>query len=433
MIESDRVSAAGGTISMLSDGTFTYTPAGGFTGVDSFRYVISDGNGGRSTGTVTLSVGINGGPTAPEYAISGIVKTDDSARLNWPNPVGSAAVVKYAFLDSLPDYYSQWPESLKASFQSFNLQQREATRGLLASIESFTGLKFVEVASAGDAVITFGSVNSGTYGFAWSPLGSQTGTYDGDVWVNFAVVGSVLEPGTMAYRTLVHEVGHALGLEHAVLPSSEITWQYSVMAGSRYPTLSDDLADEYRLYDVAALQSLYGVNSAHATSYDVYDASMLVDRTYVIWDAAGHDVMDLSASAKAVRIDLTPGSFSTAHSTGQNNIAIAFGALIEDAIGSAWNDFIAGNAAANLIMGGRGNDTLSGGDGRDIFAFGLNWGSDTITDFVRGVDRLDFTASGATPEELSIVSSEGSTMVSFGESRVMLMGVEALTPADCVI
>ncbi|TRZ41772.1 Ig-like domain-containing protein [Robertkochia solimangrovi] len=38
------------------DGTFTYTPKPGFTGMDTFTYTISDGNGGSSTATVTINV-----------------------------------------------------------------------------------------------------------------------------------------------------------------------------------------------------------------------------------------------------------------------------------------------------------------------------------------------------------------------------------------
>lgn len=38
------------------DGTFTYTPAAGFTGTDSFEYSVSDGNGGTAQGTVNVTV-----------------------------------------------------------------------------------------------------------------------------------------------------------------------------------------------------------------------------------------------------------------------------------------------------------------------------------------------------------------------------------------
>jgi hypothetical protein len=45
-----------GTVSVNPDGTVTYTPADGYTGDDSFEYVIRDGDGGTATGTITITV-----------------------------------------------------------------------------------------------------------------------------------------------------------------------------------------------------------------------------------------------------------------------------------------------------------------------------------------------------------------------------------------
>ena len=48
-------STNGGTVTMAANGTFTYLPPVGFTGVDSFPYTVSDGIG-TATGTVNVSV-----------------------------------------------------------------------------------------------------------------------------------------------------------------------------------------------------------------------------------------------------------------------------------------------------------------------------------------------------------------------------------------
>ena len=47
---------ANGTATHNGDGTFLYTPTGGFSGSDSFTYVVSDGAGGTDTGTVNITV-----------------------------------------------------------------------------------------------------------------------------------------------------------------------------------------------------------------------------------------------------------------------------------------------------------------------------------------------------------------------------------------
>ena len=48
--------AAGGQVTLLADGTFTYQPATGFVGIDSFAYAVGDGQGGSATATVSLNV-----------------------------------------------------------------------------------------------------------------------------------------------------------------------------------------------------------------------------------------------------------------------------------------------------------------------------------------------------------------------------------------
>jgi hypothetical protein len=53
---SDSTSANGGSVSVSSDGAFSYVPPAGFTGTDTFNYTVSDGNGGTDTSTVTIMV-----------------------------------------------------------------------------------------------------------------------------------------------------------------------------------------------------------------------------------------------------------------------------------------------------------------------------------------------------------------------------------------
>lgn len=47
---------ANGMVRINSDNTITYQPRRGFKGIDSFSYVIDDGNGGQDTGLVTVNV-----------------------------------------------------------------------------------------------------------------------------------------------------------------------------------------------------------------------------------------------------------------------------------------------------------------------------------------------------------------------------------------
>ena len=64
----DATSANGGSVSVNPDGTFTYTPAGGFAGADSFDYTITDANGDTSTATVTVLVDAVPDPVDDSYS-----------------------------------------------------------------------------------------------------------------------------------------------------------------------------------------------------------------------------------------------------------------------------------------------------------------------------------------------------------------------------
>ncbi|MGO8041650.1 RTX toxin [Rhizobium johnstonii] len=50
--------------------------------------------------------------------------------------------------------------------------------------------------------------------------------------------------------------------------------------------------------------------------------------------------------------------------------------------GNALNNVIVGGSGSNTLTGGAGNDTLTGGAATDVFVYLLNWGHDTITNFV---------------------------------------------------
>jgi len=66
-----------------------------------------------------------------------------------------------------------------------------------------------------------------------------------------------------------------------------------------------------------------------------------------------------------------------------DNIGIAYGAVIENAVGGSGDDVLIGNQAANK---------LTGGEGADRFLFADDGSIDTITDFHSGVDLIDLSA-----------------------------------------
>jgi Ca2+-binding RTX toxin-like protein len=59
--------------------------------------------------------------------------------------------------------------------------------------------------------------------------------------------------------------------------------------------------------------------------------------------------------------------------------------------GGSGNDILSGGTGKDVVDGGSGQDSLTGGDGKDTFVFASRYGSDTIVDFVNGIDRIDIS------------------------------------------
>lgn len=230
------------------------------------------------------------------------------------------------------------------------------------------------------------------------------------------ITNSTIALGGPSLSLALHEIGHAIGLSHPgdyngggssyendaeFYQDSE---QYSVMSYwsgnktgavlGRFTTDEDGNsvymggATGLGLFDIAALQRVYGANETTYTTDTTYgfnsntgDEGWTLDGKSdwiqaAIWDAGGIDTIDMSGYAEDAEIDLREEAFS---STGglKYNLAIAKGAIIENAIGGTGNDSLRGNAVANVLSGG--DDTLNGGGGADTAIFSGNFVDYLIT------------------------------------------------------
>ncbi|MBI4989460.1 MAG: hypothetical protein HZC23_11625 [Rhodocyclales bacterium] len=213
-------------------------------------------------------------------------------------------------------------------------------------------------------------------------LGMNRASYphpEGDVWLNAAVPDvSYSAPGGLGFGILLHEFGHALGLKHphddggngkpdfaSLGIGSMDDGFYTVMSYNDPP--SPSFSYGYQItpmpLDILAIQHIYGSNNSYHTGDDSYllAADNLV-RT--LWDAGGNDSIVATMLPSAVTISLAEGALNQ-HGT-YSYTAIAYNTTIENAVGSAFNDTLTGNAAANVLYGWTGADTMSGGAGDDI-------------------------------------------------------------------
>lgn len=353
---------------------------------------------------------------------------------NWGKSWNTLVPIPYTFLTQPYGYLSP-----TTNFSVFSAAQRTALARNMQLVSDVANLSFVEVPDNGAAGgannqrVGFYNVNSSSVPFwgAASNTSSPTRILSADVAVNLYRGNQQggWDIGGSNPRKLMHELLHTLGLDHPG-PYNGDTANYETQAlfqqdSNQYTVMSywaasvtgaDHFADDYvwsgstpLLYDVAALQKLYGANMTTRTGNTVYGFNATADRevfdlslhpnsVFTIWDAGGRDTLDLSGFFQPLRIDLHQGAFSdTGEMTG--NLSIAFGARIENAVGGAGNDIILANELENRLTGGGGGDVFTFADGDAqagwLRADGKKQLADTIADFASGQDRIDLSAIDA--------------------------------------
>jgi beta-glucanase (GH16 family) len=98
--------------------------------------------------------------------------------------------------------------------------------------------------------------------------------------------------------------------------------------------------------------------------------------------------------------------------------------------GTTATDTLVGGATDDRLEGGKGNDTLTGGAGTDSFVFANQTGTDTVTDFQAGIDKIVIQGFGSA--QITSQALAQGTQLSFGTNKVMLNGVWWLGPTDIV-
>jgi len=180
-------------------------------------------------------------------------------------------------------------------------------------------------------------------------------------------------------------LGHAVGLKHpdsadsVLLPSHLDQTNYTLMSyddpawaweGGQYTTGDFYLSSSLMVYDIQALQYLYGKNYSFNADNTVYEFDGAARIALSIWDGGGEDILDFTALTSGCRIDLNDGEYSDIKFPGwaaTNNLGIAVDCFIENVKGSQGRDIIFGNELDNEIMGYEGDDIMYGSDGNDLF------------------------------------------------------------------
>jgi serralysin len=335
------------------------------------------------------------GAQALPYWIDALIY-DRASGNNFDILLGTSNTFNYVFPTSLPSYYEANSDDSK-SFTPFTTQQITRTETALAYVSTLIDVTFRKTNETSSLnTISFASNRqSDSAAYAYAPNSTFIGS---DIFLDLDSSNTTLSDGTYGALTLIHELGHALGMKHvgtssgasATLPyltAAEDTTNWTVMS---YNDNSNQYYFKYSELDIAALQYLYGPSKTARSSNDTYKISL--SSPNFIWDGNGLDSLDISHVNQGSTVYLTPGYWGfvgttkNATITSAGQITVNFGTLIENLIGSSFSDNLYGNEAANIISAGSGNDLIEGWSGND-FLYG-EAGDDELTGG-EGNDSID--------------------------------------------
>jgi hypothetical protein len=397
-------------------------------GEDSQGAVIVTTNDGLPTNTGAL-IPDPGTPGAYQWGIA-TGGTVSPLSLSYSFPGASATWAN-------TPYYSD-PTNEPATYAGLDPTEQAAVRNALSAWSAVANISFTEVTETASDVGQFrfawtNATNGGSAAWAYSP--SNYFASGSDVWLSAPIMGSShgiaadwLRGGS-SYATLLHEIGHALGLKHpfgtgVTLPVELDHNGFTVMAYNPAPhgmlvtvtgnssswsvAWSGVVPRTLMVGDIQAIQYLYGANASFHAGADTYSWQVGEKFLETIWDAGGTDTVDASNQTLACVINLAPGSYSSigfrqTHDelyqdipafaagsvaehladselySGQNNLGIAFNCWIENAVGGSGADLLTGNTIGNTLTGSGGNDVLDGGSGLDTAVFVLARANYTVT------------------------------------------------------
>jgi len=279
-------------------------------------------------------------------------RTDDYQKLvglkSWSVPTDK--VITYSFLgtDALDGGDNDEFGGLVATNDAF----QNAVQAAFQNISNYIDVTFQEVEELGSVVgdLRLGIVDPD---YSTSSLGAEANAYaftpfsdpsSGNIFflgddsdengtTDFLEAARLL-PGQYDYGTILHEVGHALGLKHPfealdeaddsegsenILSATLDFSHYSVMSYTQYYDSALEIAyvgadadaETLMKFDILALQDLYGVSTTAGAGDTVYAFTDDTLPYEAIFDVLGNDTLDLTGISSEVVLDLSGDTISS--------------------------------------------------------------------------------------------------------------------------
>jgi hypothetical protein len=390
-----------------------------------------------------------------------------------------ATRITYWFPQAASEYKFVYPPdaTTQAKLDTFAVATPIQHDSLLTSlnlVSSYTLLTFAQATSADTAALRFAK-----YTLAPEPPADpapSTGGYppqagfntdgSGDMWMagNANVAAGYF--GSDAFSTIIHELGHTLGLKHGheISPNGALArdvdnHQFSVMTYRPFTDapvhpitqeVEGSAPQSYMMFDIAALQSMYGANFGRLGKDDTYrwngttGQQLLNDQQApntgasstgkifsTVWTQGAASTYDLSNFVQDQVDDLRPGHWLTFSNGQLADLNVADQSPQFKALGNVYNALLykddLHSAVTNLTTG-IGNDTLIGNDRDNVLKAGAGndiintaGGNDTVSGGA-GADLIHFGPGHSTLRD-SAADLNGDVVRDFGFGAVDVLGM----------
>ena len=342
---------------------------------------------------------------------------------------GKPVVVTYSFPTAASAYTADvggFTAATVSSFQAFNATEQVQARAALGEWAAASGLVFVEVAPGQgdinfqlvDFNTTSGPSYAGSGGIAFYPFGdwnffttpsfSSDLDASGDVFMNTQFVSG----GQVNYGTLLHEIGHAIGLKH---PTEVVTdfaanppETHDQVLASDDPSLTimaqvgdTGTGDHLKLLDQQAAAFLYGA----AGTGEVVTTS-----------ASGTNATSTWSWNARTKI-LTQTGFSGNDTLRGSSVADVISGLDgnDRLFGLNGNDTLNGGTGNDFLDGGPGKDSMNGGTGDDTYL--VDNSKDKVTELAdEGFDSVLSSVSYTLPTNVELLQLLGTAASGHGNS-----------------
>lgn len=336
----------------------------------------------------------------PQLGTPGGVVTWSFASANYSNQFSQfTSFLAGAFQTDVMGAFDRWESVANIDFQQ--VADGAATQ-IRLGFSAIDGLGNVVGQDQSGYRVTGGDVSQETR--------SQVSFDSGENWS--VSNGRLASQGLLFYDVALHEIGHALGLDH-----------YDGVAAIMNTYANISLTD-LQPSDIDGARALYGPAAASALIVGTAGADMLVgsDNADSINALEGADTVLGHAGSDLVYgnggADVIYGNFGADTLFGGQDADALFGGQGDDVVygnfgadliyGNFGNDSLFGGLADDSIYGGLGDDTLIGGAGNDVLVGGL------------GADRFVFGAASGADLIVGFQADQGDKLVLGGQGYVTI-------------